>query len=81
MSINNGEEKIETLVPTSEHSFTEAKQFRHTPSSIQPALVSNDQTYGNPSEQLAVSLSNCSSLDLQCDTSTMINDNILLRYA
>lgn len=76
MSIDNREDKTEILVPTSEHSFTEPKQFRLTASSVQPALVSNDQAYRDPPEQMSVSLSNS-----QCDSSAMIDYNVSLRYA
>jgi hypothetical protein len=81
MGINNGEEEIKTLVPTSKHSFTEAKEFRHTASSIQPTLASDNQNCGDTLEELAVPLSSCSVLDPQRDTSAMISDNIALRYA
>lgn len=81
MSINNGEEKTQTVVPASQHSSTEVKQLKHCLSSVQPTLVSNNQSFGDPAEQLAISLSNCSVPDLQCDTSDMISDNIALRYA
>jgi hypothetical protein len=76
MSISNGEEEVQTVVPTNEHSSTE-----HFPSCVQPSWVPNNQGSGDPADQLAASLLSCSVLDSHCDASAMISDNIALRYA
>lgn len=76
MSISNGEEEVQTVTPNSEHVSTE-----HFPSCVQPTCVPNNQSFGEPADQLAASLLSCSVLASHCDASAMISDNIALRYA
>lgn len=80
-TINNGEEKVRTVGPTSDHSPTEPKQLWLAPSCGQPTPAPNNQSFGGTVEHLELSLSSCSILDSQSDTSAMISDNIALRYA
>jgi hypothetical protein len=81
MSINNGDEEVQTVAPTSEHSPAERAQDPHFPSSVQPVSTPVNRSFGDPAEQVVASLSSCSVLDLHSDASAMINDNIALRYA
>lgn len=80
-TINNGEDKVRTVGPTSDHSPTEPKQLWLAPSCGQPTPAPNNQSFGGTAEHLELSLSSCSILDSQSDTSAMISDNIALRYA
>ena len=80
-NINNGEGKVWTVGPTSDHSPTETKQLQLAPSFGQPTPSPDSQSCGDPVEHLGASLSSSSIQDSHSDTSAMISDNIALRYA
>jgi len=81
-NVNNGEENMWTVEPTSDHSPAEPKELWFGPSFGQPTPTPPDsQSCGDPAEHLRLSHSSHSIQDSNSDTSTMISDNIALRYA
>jgi len=80
-NVNNGEESMWTVEPTSDHSPAEPKQVCFGLSFGQPTPAPDSQSCGDPVEHLRLSHSSYSIQDSNSDTSAMINDNIALRYA
>jgi hypothetical protein len=81
MSMNNGDEEVQTVAPTSGCNPSEQMGPLHFPSSVQPIPPAVNLSSGDPAEQLVASLSICTVSDSHSDASAMINDNIALRYA
>jgi len=80
-NVNNGEENMWTLEPTSDHSPAQPKQLWFGPSFGQPTSAPDSQTCGDAAEHLSLSHSSYSVQDSNSDTSAMISDNLALRYA
>jgi serine/threonine protein kinase len=80
-NVNNGEESMWIVEPTSDHSPAEPKQLWFGPSFGQPTPAPDSQSCGDSVEHLRLSHSSYSIQDSNSDTSVMISDNTALRYA